>query len=88
MTNFTFTMSEEQARRLHLIVSSECSALKNHTASAVERGDLSTAQQHVSELRALQALYAATNIDAKYTISKYSDKELLTVIQVQDTRRI
>lgn len=86
MTQFTFIMSEAQARRLHKLIDSQCGALKNYTASAVEEGDLITAQEHVVELRACQALYAATNIDAKYTIAKGSNTPLQTEVYVQDSK--
>lgn len=87
MTTFTFTMSEEQARRVHALVASQCASTKNWMASSVETEDYERAHRHVEELRALEALFAATNIDAKYTIAQGRGKPLETEITVQERSR-
>ena len=87
MTRFTFSAPEAQARRVHDLVKSSLAAHKNWLCSAVERGDLVAAQKLVAEVRALEALFAATNIDAKYEIAKLLGRPLETDITIEERNR-
>lgn len=86
MSEFTFTMSDDQARNVHKVVSSYCESLKNWMASAVESEDYERSHRYVDELRQYQALYAAFNITAKYEIAEATSKEVERNIQVQERR--
>jgi hypothetical protein len=77
---FTFDMSENQANMIFKQVSSHIAALKNWTASAVERGDFVRAQSLVAECREYERLYAAFNIEAKREYAEHSGKKLETSI--------
>ena len=83
MTKFTFTMTEDQARMIFKLVSSEMSAYKNWTAGAVERDDLERAKGLVKELRAHEKLFAAFNIDAKYAIAESNNEDVKTKVEVR-----
>jgi hypothetical protein len=86
MLKFTLTMSQEQLARIHNLVEAECVARKNWIASAVELEDYERAHSHVEELRCLQALFAATNVEAKYVIARATDKPIATRVDVADRK--
>lgn len=66
----TFTMTERQAELVHSVIASHTQALKNWTASAVERRDMGRAVELVKELREYEALFAAFNMQAKRDIAE------------------
>lgn len=63
-----YKLTEDQAVLVHTVVSSHCQALKNWTASAVERGEFDRAQGLVKELRHYETLFALTNVVAHKSI--------------------
>lgn len=77
-TLHTFTMAEATATLVHKLVDSHMHALKNWTASAVERGELERAQELVKELRQHEKLFAAFNMPAKREIAAHTGKPLVT----------
>lgn len=78
MHRFNYNMSQRQAELIFAQVASHIGALKNWTASAVERGELERAQTLVGELREYEKLYAAFNIEAKFFIARNTDKPVET----------
>lgn len=82
----TFQMTEAKAVLVHNVVSSHMAALKNWTASKVERGDLDGAQKLVAELREYEALFAAFNMPAKHDIANATGKPLETAHTVREGR--
>lgn len=87
MTQHTFTMSEEQAKRVFAVIESQCGALKNWTCTAVEQGDMIRANSHVEELRAYQAIFAAFNMPAKHAFADVTGKALVTSHTVAESVR-
>ena len=86
MSVFTYTIPEQQVRNIHKVVESRCYALKNWIASKVEAGDLTGAQELVSELREFQALFAATNLSSRYEITEVTGRPIVREITVELAR--
>jgi hypothetical protein len=82
----TFRMTESKAELVHAVVSSHMEALKNWIVGAVESGNLPYAQELATQLRDYQTLYAAFNIDAKYTIAEHSPHGLTIEHDVREGR--
>lgn len=86
MSRFTFTIPESQVAAIHRLAASHCEALKNWMASAVEAGDLPRAQSLAKELRQHQAIFAATNLSAKYAIAETKGVPVDRVVDMQEER--
>jgi hypothetical protein len=84
---FTFTMPQSQAERIHKLVTREIGARKNWKASAVERGDYEKAHQHGDEIRCLESLSSAFNVEAKHLIARCRGLPLETAVTVEERRR-
>lgn len=82
MHTFHLTISQHQLSNVHKVVDSHIKALKNWIASRVESGDLEGAQKLTVELREYEALFSASNVEAKLDIAKYSNKPVETTILV------
>lgn len=78
MHTFHITISERQLNNVHKVVDSHIKALKNWIASRVESGDLEDAQKLTVELREYEAIFAASNVQAKLDIAKHSNKPVET----------
>jgi len=59
-----YELTAAQARLTHRVVSSHIAALHNWIASAMESNDYVRGADLVRELRAYQAIFAATNVEA------------------------
>ena len=86
MTNHTFTMSEEQAERVHKLVRDQIASLHNWTASAIEQGKMDRAKELVEEIRSHQALFAAFNMTSKREVSDFTGEPIRTHHQVRDSK--
>jgi hypothetical protein len=68
-----YHINDDQARRIHALIADQLSARKNWLVTAVENDQHDKAADHCREIRKLQDLYAAFNIDVKRDIGHMPD---------------